>query len=126
MKRFWLGAALLAVILGLGLWFSYRMDRDNRPISQALTQAAQAALEEDWEAALALEGQARSRWKEQWHATAALADHAPMDEIDSLFRELEIYGIQRSEEDFAATCAKLSALTRAMGDAHALSWWNLL
>ena len=53
------------------------------------------------------------------------ANHTPMEEIDALFAEVEVYAAAREETDFAAGCAALSRKMEAMGQAHGASWWNL-
>lgn len=126
MRRCWLGVGLLALLLGAGIWAMVTMDRIHSPISSDLDQAAEAALAGDWETGEALALSARADWNDNWHRTASVADHEPMDEIDGLFAELGVYARRRETMEFAACCAKLSKLVQAMGDAHSFSWWNLL
>ena len=126
MARFWLGVGILLVFLALGLWIAFTMDGVHQQISSTLEQAAQLTMEGDLDAGIALVTQAHDRWERNWHAAAAVADHAPMDEIDSLFAQLQLYGTVRKPEEFAAYCTRLSQLIAAMGEAHTLTWWNLL
>lgn len=126
MRRLWLGAALLVILLCLGLWITVSMDRVHEPISALLDRASQAALEGDWEAADAASQQARETWERHWNLTAAVADHSPMDDIDGLFAQLPIFVQERETADFAAACAQLSKLTHSMGSSHSPTWWNLL
>ena len=123
MKRIFLGLALLLALLGIAAVITVRMDRVYEPITNALRQAAEA---DDWKKAAFLADQAKTRWEEQRRFTATVADHSPMDEIDGLFAELEIYLRQQEMPHFAATCRHLAMLTEAMGDNHALNLWNLL
>lgn len=126
MRRLWLGVALLLLLFGIGLWAAATMDNIHQPIAALLDQAAEAALHEDWETAAALALDARGEWEDHWSMTAAVADHNPMDEIDGLFAQLPVFAREEEKADFAATCAQLSQLTQAMGNAHSLNWWNLL
>lgn len=126
MGRFWLGVFLLAALLILGLWVGHSTDITHQAISKSLDLAARQVLAGDAEGGLATAQAARRRWHRGWNATAAIADHAPMDEIDGLFAQLEIYGQLRTPRELAAVCARLSALVEAIGEAHRLSWWNLL
>lgn len=126
MRRFWLGIALLVIFLGLGLWAAASMDSIHQPIAALLEQAAAAALREDWEGAEALSRNARDQWEFHRPVTACVADHTPMDEIDSLFAQLPIFVKEAESADFAAACAELSQKVQAMSAAHNLSWWNLL
>lgn len=126
MQRFWLGIGLLVLFLALGLWISYTMDGTHQTIAQTLDQAAEQTLSGDLDAGVALAQQAHSDWDTHWHKIASVADHAPMDEIDGLFAQLEIYSQTDSRADFAAYCARLAKLVSAVGEAHTLNWWNLL
>lgn len=122
-RRFYLGAGLLAVILLLGLLTAWAMDKNQQPIADLLEQAAQA---EQLETGIQLARQAEQGWKATWKWIAAAADHTPMDEIDALFAELEVYAKAGEDVHFSACCKQLASLLRAVSEAHKLSWWNLM
>lgn len=126
MSRFWLGIGLLVLFLVLGLWIGNTTNNANQTVAQTLDQAAAQTLQGDPETGVALAKQAHSQWDDSWHGTASVADHAPMDEIDGLFAQLEMYGETKQYADFAAYCARLAKLVTAVGEAHVLNWWNLL
>ena len=126
MKRMWIGVGLLVLFCALGIFTAIGMKNIHDPIADALTRASAAAVQEDWKQAAVHFHAARSKWETNRRLTAAVADHAPMEEIDSLFSELAIYLQERESPHFSATCAHLAALTRAMGEAHTINWWNLL
>lgn len=126
MGRFWLGIGILAVFLIGGLWVGHAMDDVHQTIAQSLDDAAVRCLNGDLPGGMALAQQAQKLWQSHWHGTASVADHEPMDEIDGLFAQLEIYGKAGLSADFATYCARLSRLVSAMGEAHAFTWWNLL
>lgn len=126
MGKFTFGVGLLALFLALGLWTARYTRATQTPISQALEQAAQISLSEDLDTAAALGRQAKTAWETSWQAIASMSDHAPMDEIDGLFAQLDIYHQANDKTGFAATCARLCKLIEAMGEAHAPYWWNFL
>jgi len=126
MSRFLFGAGLLILLLLAGLLGGCLMEDHHAPIAQALDDAAALVLSGEEDAAAALIHSTRQIWDARWRATAALTDHAPMDEIDSLFSQAEAYAAAGSLEELAACCARLSQLVRANGEAHKLTWWNLL
>lgn len=126
MKRIYLGLTILVTLLSLALLFTAMMDRIHRPIAENLLAAAQAASDENWDKAEELASAASRSWERYRKFTAALADHSPMDDMDGLFAELETYLQQREMPHFAATCCHLARLAEAMGDNHALNWWNFL
>lgn len=126
MKRMWVGIVLLLLLLGGGLGVSCAMDRAHAPMIRELEAAVQAALTDDWQQAQACTFAARSGWEKNWKKVASLADHSPMEEIDGLFAQLEVFLVTREDVHFASTCAQLCKLLRAMSEAHAVSWQNLL
>jgi hypothetical protein len=126
MKRLWFGLAILAVLLASGYLILNRLDKIHAPIAADLEQAAAAALREDWDTALDLAQHATIRWEKFHRFTAAFADHTPMDELDSLFAELNIYARMQENPHFSATCAHLRFLTTTIADSHRLTWQNLL
>lgn len=126
MKRMWIGVGLLVVFCAAGIVTAIAMQDIHDPISQALLRASDAALQEDWDQAALHYHAAKGKWVQSRCLTATVADHVPMDEIDSLFAELAIYLQAKESPHFSATCFQLATLTRAMGEAHAINWWNLL
>ena len=125
-RRFWYGLGILAVLLGLGLWTGLGMENRQKPVTDALEQAAQAALAGDMTQGAVLVYKARSRWETTKLLTAMVADHGPMEEIESLFAQVQIYAQAGETEDFAAYCTRLVRLVAAIGEAHRINWQNLL
>ena len=126
MARGWFGAGILAVFLVLGLILSGVTDKVQLPTGELLEQAAEKTLAGDFEEGIALGMEARSQWEQQWKFTAAIADHSPMDDVDALFAEMEVYARTGEEPHFAACCKELSQRLEAIADAHRFSWWNVL
>lgn len=126
MKRFWIGIALLAVLLIAGSIISYAMHTIHTHTAALLEQAAEAAQNQDWKTATQMAELAQAHWQNWRHFTAAFADHVPMDELDGLFAELAVLTQAQEMPNFAATCAHLAKLAQAMADSHSLYWWNLL
>ncbi len=125
MYRGWLGAGLLALFLALGAVTMELMDRAHLPTGDLLEQAAESALAGDFTQGVNLGMEAKNRWKRQWQATATVADHAPMDDVDALFAEMEIYAAAGEAPHFAACCKELSQRVDAVAEAHRFSWWNI-
>lgn len=126
MKRGWFGLMLLVLLLAGGCLSSYCMARWNEPLEGILEQAAVQAQAGNWEQAEVLSGEARRRWEKHWHISAAFADHGPMEEIDGLFAQLELYGQRQETISYAALCRVLARELGAIGEAHVPNWWNLL
>lgn len=126
MKRLWLGVVILAVLLTGGTVVTCSMNATHSQISHTLQQAADTAMAGDLNKAVELAADAKQQWERHWRFTAAFADHTPMDELDSLFAEMEIFAEARDMPHFAVCCASLAKAAQAMADSHNLSWWNLL
>lgn len=126
MKRSWMGAGLLVVLLAVGLLATYFMGRIHTPIAQDLTTAGEYALVGDWKQAETLFQKAENRWEAAALLRSCFADHNPMEEIDACFGQLEIYLRMKEETAFAAACAETARKAKAMGDAHGLVWENVL
>ena len=126
MKRFWLGLGLLILLLALGFYETYRVNTLTLPVADAVEQAGNAAAEGDWPRAAGLLQQAQALWKKHWGFLSAMLHHGPMEEIDSQFSRAEALLESRSAGEFAAGCARLAELIRAMGEGHQLNFQNLL
>lgn len=126
MKRLWLGAGLLMLFLGMGIGLSFVFHRIHAPMAQQLAEASSQALSGNWEQALALAEDAGARWEASRNFTAAVADHAPLEEMDALFSQLEIYAALNWQGEFSALCMQLSKMAAAMEESQALTWWTML
>lgn len=125
MKRSWIGAALLAVLLAGGLAVTHFMEKIHEPIFRDLVTAGEYAMTGDWDGARRLSRQAAESWEETESFRACFADHGPMEEVDACFAQVEIYLRMKEETAFAAACAETARKARAMGKAHSLVWENL-
>jgi len=126
MGRGWFGIAILAVFLALGFYTSDAVEKAHHPTELLLKQAAEEAVSGDFAQGVSLGMEAKTRWERHWNGTAAVADHSPMDDVDALFAEMEIYAKTGEEPHFAACCLELSKRMKAMSEAHKFSWWNIL
>ena len=126
MKRIWIGLILTAILIAGGLWTSHAAQQHHREVSRQLEAAGELVAGGNWTEGIALANTARARWEQGWHPMAAIADHRPMEEIDRVFAELEAYAENRDRTHYCATCARLSQMTKAMGEQGGLNWWSLL
>ena len=126
MKRLYIGISVLTLLFSLGLFVSFSINRMYAPIAELLEDATKAALQENLPVAKEQAEKARALWEKHKNATATVADHTPMEDIDHLFAEMEIYANAKEFPHLAACCAQLAVMVRDMGDAHTLNLWNLL
>lgn len=125
MKRSWMGAGLLLLLLAGGLAVTCCMAKIHDPIAQTLTAAGEYALAGDWEQADALYQDASAAWEKTRTFRACFADHGPMEDVDACFAQLKVYLRMKEETAFAAACAETARKADAMGDAHGLVWENI-
>ena len=126
MKRLWLGISLLVLFFILSLFVGVTMDNTHLEIAEKLQNAADLVLEENYSLGQTQAESAKRQWESCWGPTAAVADHAPMDEIDGLFAQLEAFEKPEDAAHYAATCLQLAKLVKAMAEAHRLLPENLL
>lgn len=126
MKRFWLGVALLLLLLAAGIGATLGMGSICGPITDGLDKAAAAVQAGQWEQAEEFSRSSRQRWEHSRDLLASLTSHEPMEEVDALFQALEIFAAQKDMIRFADCCARLSALTRAISESQTILWWNVL
>ena len=126
MKRGIIGAALLAGLLAGGLFSTLWLGRRLEPLPPLLEQAAGAARDNRWEAAELLSDRAEQTWQQVWRRVAVFTDHAPMEQIDALFAQLEVCQADRVFTDYRKLCVRLSSELEALAESHCPNWWNLL
>ena len=126
MKRCWFGLVLLVVLLAVSLTVTWGMDRIHRPIAADLNQAAECAELGDWYHAEQFSQRAEENWVKWEHFRACFADHSPTEEVSQELAAMAQNRLEREEAEFAASCARAAKMVQAVGDAHALCWWNLL
>ena len=125
-KRFYLGVVILLLLLGLGIAATVGMKAVHSPVEEALKDSAELAVAGDLPAALRQAREAYDLWQRSHRFTASLADHSPMDDTDTLFQEMLVYGQMGEVPHFAACCRQLAVLVQAIYDAHSFTWWNIL
>lgn len=126
MRRMYWGAALLLLVLVLGILLSVVFLRIHEPLSQLLEQAEEAAISGDWGVATDMADRAEERWLRFRNLTAAVADHEPLEQMDVVFDRLEVVIRLGDREQFLICCSDLSNMAAAMADAQKFLWWNLL
>ena len=126
MKKFIIGIAVLSLLLLSGLLVAKVTEEMYRPIIALLEEATATALDGNFQVAKFQAEEAKKLWNKKKNATATVADHTPMEDIDHLFAEVEIYAQTEEIPHFAACCAQLAVMVRDMSDAHAPNLWNLL
>lgn len=126
MKRCWIGFFMLILLLFASIWSTRLMGRIQEPVAGKLQQAAQCAMEDNWDRAASLFREAEEEWKAWGHIRSCFADHTPVEEIDADFEILKVCCAGRETVSFAGGCRSLARQVAAVGEAHEMVWWNLL
>lgn len=124
MNRIWFGAALLVILLALGLGSSALMERTHLAQAENLTRAAALALQGDWAGAEKLTSATRKEWDRKQSLLAALSDHEPMDQVEGLLSQLEVFAGMQDAASFSSTCVYLARQLEALGKSHSLNLPN--
>ena len=125
MKRIWFGVVLLILMLVLGLISSTFMKETWLKQSENLNRAAILASDGDWINARNLLAEAQAEWEEKQLLLAVLCQHEPIEQIDGLFAQLEVFSESRRTASFSSTCVFLSKLIDSLGRSHNLNLKNL-
>ena len=118
MKRVWIGGALLAVLLTVGVLAGWVMDRGLCPEAEKLKHAGALAAENRWEAAEELLEDVEEDWEDRRWLVTALYDHEIVDDMDASLAQLEVYCAVRDQVSFCALCNALAENMEAAGKAH--------
>ena len=125
MKRMWIGAGLLVLLLAAGILTGAAIESEFRPGADQLRRAEEAALAGDWDRAAELTGAVRADWDRTRGLVQILNSHDEVDRIQILFAQLDacerIDGIS-----YGTLCAALAEELASLGRAHRLIWENLL
>ena len=121
MKRCWLGAGLLLLMLVLGLFFSSLLGRFGRELSREAARAGALAEENRAEAVEILEAMER-KWQRNRPWLAVLWDHRAIREADTLFALLT--GSPEGDT-FRENVLRLAQTLQDLADAQKPSWENI-
>jgi len=123
-KRIWFGAALLAALLLLGIGSAALMEDIHLTQAAQLNHAADLAMSGSWEHAEAVFSEAHKSWDKKSVIVSGLSDHNPMDQIDGIFAQLEIFATMRDVVSFSSSCRYLAKQLEALSKSHSFSFEN--
>ncbi len=123
MKRCYLGAALLAALLLLGIFSSRWLENGYAELEK---QMRSAAREEDPAQLLALTEEIRGRWEGKRAVTAVLADHQYLERIEEAFCLLTWAAERRDGAQCARLCLEIAQVFGVLSEEQQLKWENLL
>ena len=130
-RGFLLRCFLVLIFMALvGLAFSITAQffaaRASTGFAADLRQAAECVELGDWHNAETFSRRAEESWEKWTHFRACFADHTPTEAVGEELAAMAANRQEREAAEFAASCARAAEMVQAVGDAHALLWWNLL
>ncbi len=125
MNRLWIGVAVLAVFLGLGIGSNLYLGKVEAPMTAALEAAAEAALIDPSEAGEQAQ-RALRLWEESRDLIAAVSPREPVDRAEGLFIQLPLYIRREAWTDLAACCLQLKEVIRSLAETQRCTWQSLL
>lgn len=123
MKRSWVGAGLLVLLLIFSLLGGWVLDRCAEPVTRKLEEAGVCALSGNWGEARNLARGAMDHWEGCRGILAALGNQGAMEKVDGLFARLEVY-LRTRDPQTAPSCAEAARLVAGMNFAG--NWWDLI
>lgn len=126
MRQLWTATGILAGMLLLLTWNGACLTARLAPMEQALTQAVEAAWQEDWDRAESLSDQVRAAWEEALPHLRLVQGHADLEEVSTLLAEAQAHLRDRDPGDHAAFCARALQKMAALRSLEQLSLGNLL
>ena len=126
MLRLWIGIGILAILLAMGVGLLWGSGVFFEELSQDLQQAGDFALAGNWQAAGEKVEKSREKWEAYRPFWASFTDHEPVEQMQNLFSQLELYRARQLEVEFAAVCRNLVHVAEAIDEAHGLRWWSVL
>ena len=126
MKRMWIGVFFLVFLLASGMALMLVTGNFHEEFSENMEQAAADAMAGRWEEAEKKAARGKALWESYRKFLACVTDHEPVENVVSLFSQLEMYEKRRYDAEFAAICMELSHLSGAIEESHGARWWSIL
>lgn len=126
MGRLWIGIGILVILLAMGIGLLWGSGVFFEELTQELEQAGELALAGNWQAAGEKVEKSREKWEAYRRFWASFTDHEPVEQMQNLFSQLELYRARQLEVDFAAVCRNLVHVAEAIDESHSLRWWSVL
>ena len=122
MKRWYLGAGLLALLLAAGLISGAWLENFHEELESLARSGWEAVRAGDTGEAAGIFQQLRDRWENARTLTSVLADHAALEEVDTLLEKLTA---SRNGVFLEENALQLASLLGALAKSQCLTMENL-
>ena len=126
MNRLWIGIGVLVLLLAMGVSFLVVSLNFHEDFSHNLKAAGRSAMAGNWADAEKKLAHSKEKWQAYQQFWAASTDHEPVEQVQQLFSQVELFQIRRMDVEFASACYALAELSEVINEAHNLRWWSVL
>ena len=126
MKRLWIAAALLAVILVGTMFNGWALEKTTSPLLLHLEQAADLARRGQWEGAEATTRQALAEWQDHYTYFHTILRHSDINEVQRQFSVVLKYLEVENIEEYCAANADLMTRIGLLAEMERASLANVL
>ena len=126
MNKLWIGIGLLALLLIVGIGILWGSSVFFGDFSESVEEAGEMALAGNWFASGQKMKSIQEKWEMYRYFWASFTDHEPVEQVQVLFAQLELYQKQQLQTEFASACRALSHVVQAIQETHGLKWWSVL
>lgn len=126
MNKLWIGIGLMVILLlgGIGLLWGSNVFFDG--FSRYVSEAGELALVGDWSGATEKMNKSQRQWDTYRRFWASFTDHEPVEQVQTLLLQIELYRKEQREVEFASACRALSRVAENIEESHSLRWWSVL
>lgn len=126
MKRLWLSAGFLAVLLAGAFYNVHQVESITTSIVRLLNDAEEAALHEDWDRVERLTLEAKREWEAAEDYFSVVLVHAETDEVSTGFEEVMGFMEYHAAPEYDSSNGTLVAKVEHLADVEAVDWKNIL
>lgn len=126
MKYFYIGIAILGVLLGACVASSVFLNRSTAEAERWLAEADEAMAADDTARAVRAAASAERAWARREEVLGTLLSHEELDEIAVAFADLRVYGAEAQREEFRVRCGELRFRLRHVAQIDLPFYYNLL
>ena len=126
MKYFYIPCSILVLILSLSLLNARLMERSTDEWCDMLTQAQEAAAQDDWTKAGQILSDIHNAWDEKQSYFHIVSVHAELDEAEALLAKSLSFALDQDDAEFRANTAELITQLRLLSEIQEVSIKNIL
>lgn len=125
MRQLWIAVTILAAMVLLLAWNTSHVRQVTETMIEDLSQAAEAAQDEDWDRVTELTKEVQDRWQKDVDYLRYVQTHEDIDEITVLLREVAGFLTDHDVGEYTATSVRIIGKLEVIRDLEEISPGNL-